>query len=418
MPIDHAGRLPQALSVPPHASAITVRGLGKQYTLQRSFGTRLRELLGRQPHKEAVRWALRGVDLEIPRGAVFGVVGRNGAGKSTLLRIVAGRLRASEGSVEVRGRTSCVLELGTGLNPNLTGRQNARVNALFLGLDPWQIETQLGQIIEFAELGEYADQPLHTYSSGMRARLAFSVMTAISPEILIIDEALATGDAAFAAKSRRFVRNLCASGCTAMLVSHDTMFMIEACDFVAWIDQGTLRKVGPAAEVCRDYLESAGRPAALEARPRSILLRFDLGRPAAWVTGVCWYHQQKPIMGFDLTNEDALEKLIAAAPDVGIAPQRARHGWHEAANPDGSPAIARRLQIEGAGAAFLAIPVPAAPAPLPTSLYLGGFSPPNVSPVPVHALLNGEYVSIGLIGATGGWSENVLTVPWTTGASA
>ncbi len=402
---------------PPHALAISVRGLGKRYTLQRSFGTRLRELLGRQPHEETVRWALRGVDLEVPRGSVFGVIGRNGAGKSTLLRIVAGRLRANEGAVEVRGRTSCVLELGTGLNPNLTGRQNARVNALFLGLDPWQIETQLNQIIEFAELGDYADQPLHTFSSGMRARLAFSVMTAISPEILIIDEALATGDAAFAAKSRRFVRNLCASGCTAMLVSHDTMFMVEACDLVAWIDQGTLRKVGPAAEVCRDYLESTGTPAALDARPRSILLRLDLGRPPTWLSGVCWYHEQKPIMGFDLTKEDAFERLVAAAPDLGIAPQRARHGWHEAMSPDRSQSLARRLQIEGSGAAFLAIPVPAAPAQLPTSLRLGSFAPSDASPVPVHGLFNGEYVSLGLLGATGGWSENVLSVPWNSGAN-
>jgi len=240
---------------------IRAQGLGKCYSLFARPLDRLKlALRGRQRSAAKMFWALQEVDFEIPRGEVFGIVGRNGAGKSTLLQLISGILQPSTGSVEVRGRVAALLELGSGFNPEFTGRENVFMNGAILGLQRGEIETRLDDILAFADIGQFIDQPVKTYSSGMFMRLAFSIATSVDPAILIIDEALSVGDGAFARKSFDRIMQLKDAGKTVLMCSH-SMYHIEAvCNRVLWLEGGQTRQLGSPAAVLPAYSLSLEAP--------------------------------------------------------------------------------------------------------------------------------------------------------------
>ncbi|MBI4916176.1 MAG: ABC transporter ATP-binding protein [Acidobacteria bacterium] len=198
-------------------------------------------------------WALRSVSLEVHRNEVLGIIGANGAGKSTLLKVVARVLQPTSGRVRLWGRVAPLLELGAGFDPELTGRENIFLNGTILGFCRNDIAGRIDRIVEFAGLEEFIDAPLRTYSSGMYARLGFAVATDIRPEILIIDEILSVGDAAFQEKSFDRVRSFLGDGTTVLLVSHSLDQIARLCQRVAWLQHGELVTVGPPDEVIARY---------------------------------------------------------------------------------------------------------------------------------------------------------------------
>ncbi len=253
---------------------IHARGLGKSYGLFAHPVGRLKQaLLGRELAPEQKFWALRDLNLDVHEGEVLGIVGRNGAGKSTLLQLLSGILRPSAGQLTVGGRVSALLELGSGFNPEFTGRENVFMNAAILGLSRAETEARLDGILAFADIGRFIDQPVKTYSSGMFVRLAFSIATSIEPDILIIDEALSVGDGAFARKSFDRIMQLREAGKTALICSH-SLYHIEAlCDRVLWLNQGRPEKLGRPTDVLPDYalsLEGAVAADAAASAPQAV----------------------------------------------------------------------------------------------------------------------------------------------------
>jgi lipopolysaccharide transport system ATP-binding protein len=236
--------------------AISVEGLGKCYQIYATPRDRLLQMITRRWKRlYAEFWALREVSFDVGRGETVGIIGRNGAGKSTLLQLICGTLTPTCGSMRVRGRVAALLELGAGFNPEFTGRENVFMNAALLGLTRRQIEERFERISAFADIGAFIEQPVKTYSSGMTVRLSFAVIAHVDADILIIDEALAVGDAFFTQKCMRFLRDFMQAG-TVLFVSHDTATVKALCDRVAWIDHGRLMRYGPARETCDAYLEA------------------------------------------------------------------------------------------------------------------------------------------------------------------
>lgn len=198
-------------------------------------------------------WALRDVSFEVKKGEVLGIIGHNGAGKSTLLKVISGILKPTTGSVQVHGAVAPMLELGSGFDFDLTGRENIFLNGAILGYSEQFLKEKYDEIAEFSELGQFIDVPLRNYSSGMVARLAFSVATVVNPDILIVDEVLSVGDAAFQEKSKARMMELMGGGTTVLFVSHSLQQIREMCDRVLWIEHGEMKMLGPAAEVCDRY---------------------------------------------------------------------------------------------------------------------------------------------------------------------
>lgn len=206
---------------------------------------------GRIQHREF--WALQDVNLSIWHGEGFGIIGPNGAGKTTLLKLVARVFRPTAGRVLVRGSVAPLLDLGAGFHPELTGRENVFLNGALLGFGRKEMEEKFERIVDFAELWEFIDAPLRTYSSGMAARLGFALATDVHPDILLIDEILAVGDEAFQHKSASRLQEFRNQGLTILLVSHDMRVIEETCQRAAWLDHGQLKACGPAAEVIQAY---------------------------------------------------------------------------------------------------------------------------------------------------------------------
>lgn len=205
-------------------------------------------------------WALQALDLTLRKGEALGIVGRNGSGKSTLLQLLYGTLTLSGGDVTRTGRVAGILELGAGFNPDFTGRENATLNAATLGLTPQQVQDKLPLIEAFADIGAFFDRPVREYSSGMHARLAFAVAVHVDADILVIDEILSVGDAAFQEKSRQRMRDFCAAGGALAFVSQNPFEMSSICQRAIWLDQGQARLSGPAEEVALAYQTDLLRP--------------------------------------------------------------------------------------------------------------------------------------------------------------
>lgn len=232
---------------------ITVSGLSKAYKQYHSRWSRLREWVmpsGRQRH--SVKWVLRDINFTVEPGEAVGIIGINGAGKSTLLKLITGTSQPTEGSVQMSGRVAAMLELGMGFHPDFTGRQNACMAGQLLGMSNEEIAQLMPEIEAFAEIGEYIDLPVRVYSSGMQMRLAFSVATAIRPDILIVDEALSVGDAYFQHKSFDRIREFRQQGTTLLIVSHDKQAIMSICDRAILLGAGRLVMEG-GPEAVMDY---------------------------------------------------------------------------------------------------------------------------------------------------------------------
>ena len=232
--------------------AVRANSISKIYRLYDSPLDRLREVVFRSPRHRPFH-ALKDVSLELPAGGALGLIGENGAGKSTLLKIVAGTTRATSGTVERTGVVASILELGMGFHPEFTGRENARMNAVLLGLTGAEIRHRLPEMEEFAELGEFFDRPVRTYSSGMALRLAFAVATHADADVLIVDEALAVGDGYFQKKSIDRITDFQKRGGTLLFCSHALYYVALLCDQAIWLKQGEVASAGAALPVVRAY---------------------------------------------------------------------------------------------------------------------------------------------------------------------
>jgi lipopolysaccharide transport system ATP-binding protein len=234
--------------------AVAAVGLGKAYrSYQRPRHRLLEWLSGGRWRRHQVFWALRGLDFRVPPGQAVGIVGLNGSGKTTLLRVLTGTTPPTEGRVHLHGRTSALLEVGIGFHPDFTGRQNTVMSATLAGLSASHIATLMATIEEFAEIGPHLDEPVRTYSTGMAVRLAFAAATAVRPDILIVDEALAVGDVYFQHKCVRRIRDFKAAGTTILCVSHDAAILRTLCDRCLLLDQGRLLDDGPPDRVLDHY---------------------------------------------------------------------------------------------------------------------------------------------------------------------
>lgn len=240
----------------PCDSVISLVNAGKTYRRYRQPSDRLWQYFstgGQQRYTDFT--ALEGVSLELRRGEVIGIVGVNGAGKSTLLQLVTGIIEPSNGTVVTRGRVAAILELGSGFNPDFTGRENIFLNAATLGLSRSEVESRVDAIIEFAGIGAHIDQPVKTYSSGMVVRLAFSIATSVDADILIIDEALSVGDGAFRRKSFNRIMEIKNRGATILFCSHVAFHVETFCDRALWLHRGRVQMLGPTSDVLRPYEE-------------------------------------------------------------------------------------------------------------------------------------------------------------------
>lgn len=309
-PHAHFSRASTRVTLKLRVNAVEFRHVSKIYRLYQSPADRLRELLLRRTrHREF--HALRDVSFSIRRGEVFCIVGENGSGKSTSLKIMAGIAQPTSGEVEVNGRVAALLELGAGFNPEFSGRENAYLNASILGLSRRRIEARFRAIEDFAEIGDFIDQPVKTYSSGMAVRLAFATALSVDPEILIVDEALAVGDTYFRHRCMRKVQELRARGVTIVFVSHSIADVKAIGDRALWLRHGQAVALGDADTVVAQYLaDMTGQPSRLPQRRQG---------PVAGIPNIDRRHGdgRAEILGFAVTDEYG-DRLLLMTPDSHI----------------------------------------------------------------------------------------------------
>jgi lipopolysaccharide transport system ATP-binding protein len=251
--------LDSATARPQQSAAIKAERLTKifrplssiRYWLARGLGHPRGKIRNEQTHEVV---ALRDVSFNVSAGEAFGVIGRNGAGKSTLLQILAGTLTPTSGHCDVRGRVTALLELGSGFNPEFTGRENIYLAGAILGITRVEMTAKFEEIIRFADIGPFIEQPVKTYSTGMMMRVAFAVAISVEPDVLIIDEALSVGDILFQQKCSRRLHELISAGVTLLVVTHDLSFVLNMCQRAVWLDQGRIRYLGEAGACVREYV--------------------------------------------------------------------------------------------------------------------------------------------------------------------
>jgi ABC-2 type transport system ATP-binding protein len=235
-------------------SAVSIEHVSKKFRLYHEKNQYLKTALlrgGRAKYEDF--WALKDISFEVPAGSTFGIIGSNGSGKSTLLKCLAGILTPDQGSITHRGKVVALLELGAGFHPDLSGRENIFLNGVILGMTQKEIEKKFDEIVAFSGLEEFIDTPVKNYSSGMTVRLGFAIAINVDPDILVIDEVLAVGDASFQLKSLEKIQELRKQGKTIIFVSHGLDQVEKLCETAAWIDQGSLKMVGPALDVVNEY---------------------------------------------------------------------------------------------------------------------------------------------------------------------
>lgn len=285
--------------------AITVENLSKCYQIYDHPRDRLEQFilprlqrLTRQSPKQYYRefWALKDVSFEIEKGETVGIIGRNGSGKSTLLQMICGILNPTSGTVRTNGRIAALLELGSGFNPEFTGRENIYLSGTVLGLSREEIDARFDDIAAFADIGSFIEQPVKTYSSGMMVRLAFAVNAYVDPDILIIDEALAVGDVYFAQKCMRFLAHYQSTGGTLLFVSHDTTAVLNLCKRAILLAHGRVQEYGASEVVCKSYLEQLYGERSFETQNHSPKSEIDetLLKPHIDQSIAFFVKQQKP----------------------------------------------------------------------------------------------------------------------------
>lgn len=322
-------------------TVLHVQGVSKRYSLYASPRERLKALLGWADHSRS-HWALQDVSFELTRGQCLGVIGDNGAGKSTLLKLLAGTLQPSHGSVQRNGRLTAILELGAGFHPDFTGRENLVYGGSLIGLERDDMLRLTDEIIAFSELGDAIDRPVKTYSSGMVVRLAFALVTAVRPDVLIIDEALAVGDQHFQMKCVQRITEFRESGCTILFCSHSMYHVRQLCSKVLWLAQGKASALGDTDTVLAQYEahvreqrgDSAPPPATAAALPKDNVLNLPPDRKAALSSATV--HHLLP--GLQPVDHGRL-----MAPDLSITVRAATSG-------DEAPSIAVMIeQYKGTG---------------------------------------------------------------------
>ena len=246
--------------------AVEAVGLSKKFLLAAERRTSLKERLVRgRPPAPRTFWALKDATFSVPKGSSLGIIGHNGSGKSTALKVLTGIYRPTSGTVQVNGSVSALLEVGAGFHPELTGRENIRLNATILGFTNREIDRLMDQIIDFADIGEHIDAPLKHYSSGMYVRLGFAVAVMVRPEILIVDEVIAVGDEEFQRKCYDYLYDLRRGGTSLIVVSHGLGQINDLCDEAIWLDSGVPQMLGPSRQVTKAYLDSVNAKEAARA---------------------------------------------------------------------------------------------------------------------------------------------------------
>jgi len=299
-------------------TALIVKDICKYYEIYESPVDRLKQSLwrGRRTYYRSFK-ALDGISFEINKGETLGIIGKNGAGKSTLLQLICGTLTPTSGEISVNGRVAALLELGSGFNPEFTGRENVIMSATILGLTKAEIENRLEEIIAFADIGDFIDQPVKTYSSGMYVRLAFSVIAHVDADILVIDEALAVGDAYFTQKCMRFLRAFKETG-TLLFVSHDITSVVNFCDSAIWIDNGVVKKKGTAKDVTELYMEDMHNISAKDAAINDLKIPQEKNiKDNKLVCEKYWDQRLKYINNSNLRNDLQIFKFDEQGPSFG-----------------------------------------------------------------------------------------------------
>lgn len=288
--------------------AVRVDGLGKKFRLFHERNQSIKSAIMRRKISEHEDfWALRDISFEVPEGSNFALIGSNGSGKSTLLKCLAKILWPDEGSITSHGRVASLLEVGSGFHPELSGRENIYLNGSILGMSRKEVDRKFDDIVDFSEIGKFIDQPVKSYSSGMYVRLGFSVAIHVQPDVLVVDEILSVGDAAFQEKSRAKFDELHTQGKTVILVSHSLGTVLQMCDQAAWIEKGTLKEVGAVEDVAGAYTSSVfpiapelmsafteGRKDELgwPATPRNAITKHGNGVVQGFQRGaLCWSDQ-------------------------------------------------------------------------------------------------------------------------------
>jgi ABC-type polysaccharide/polyol phosphate transport system ATPase subunit len=302
--------------------AIQVCNVTKKFRIYLERNATLKDKIlyaGRSRSRDFV--ALDNVSLDIPRGATVGLLGVNGSGKSTLLKLMSRILYPDSGSIKVNGRVSSLLELGAGFHPDFTGRENVFMNGALFGLTKKEVQRRLGEIIDFSELADFIDQPVRSYSSGMYMRLAFSVAIAVDPEIILIDEILAVGDAPFQQKCLGKIKQLKSLNKTIVMVTHDMSAVTQFCDEAVWIHNSRIQRKGEPTECIRDYIdcafaESYKRKECNNESPINISLNENNENQP---DGLFWANAQNESVNKELSNHQLIRKVVvASASDSGI----------------------------------------------------------------------------------------------------
>jgi ABC-type polysaccharide/polyol phosphate transport system ATPase subunit len=318
------------------AGEIRARGLGRLFKIRLSQNRSLKEtILRRELPRTRELWALRGVDLDVHRGETFGIVGPNGSGKSTLLKLIAGIFAPSTGRLEVAGRVGSLIEIGAGFHPEFTGVENVYLNAAIYGLKRSYVDEHLDEIIGFAELEQFKDVPVRTYSSGMYMRLGFSVAMHIQPDVLLLDEVLAVGDEAFQQKCFGRIGDFKRSGGTIVFVSHDPSAVERLCDRAIMLENGRVLEEGPAGDVVRAYHRR------LVSAPAEAAARQD-----GAATGPCRVHEVRAIGG-DGTSRDRFTEGEPMALEVWLYSEAGVEGASITVgirNADGRPVGSQTLE--------------------------------------------------------------------------